>query len=101
MAPSTQRGGESFARKRDRAKLLRQQMNDGLDNLHEVGAIIHMLFIFPAPSVGVSGFLFREGGEMPPLLSTTIRTRMYVFPPTTTCPQKQWTTTRLEFRNVD
>lgn len=34
-APS-QRGGESFARKRDRAKLLRQQMNDGLDNLHDV-----------------------------------------------------------------
>ncbi|CAM9379416.1 unnamed protein product [Scytosiphon promiscuus] len=34
-APSTQRGGESFARKRDRAKLLRQQMNDGLDSLHE------------------------------------------------------------------
>eukprot|EP00903_Cladosiphon_okamuranus_P008415 g8091.t1 len=33
--PPTQRGGESFARKRDRAKLLRQQMNDGLDNLHE------------------------------------------------------------------
>ena len=32
-----QRGGESFARKRDRAKLLRQQMNDGLDSLHEVG----------------------------------------------------------------
>lgn len=31
-----QRGGESFTRKRDRAKLLRQQMNDGLDNLHEV-----------------------------------------------------------------
>ncbi|CAM9971374.1 unnamed protein product, partial [Ectocarpus fasciculatus] len=30
-----QRGGESFSRKRDRAKLLRQQMNDGLDNLHE------------------------------------------------------------------
>ena len=33
---ANQRGGESFTRKRDRAKLLRQQMNDGLDSLHEV-----------------------------------------------------------------
>lgn len=37
--PPSQRGGESFARKRDRAKLLRQQMNDGLDNLHEVSML--------------------------------------------------------------
>lgn len=37
-----QRGGESFSRKRDRAKLLRQQMNDGLDNLHEVSIYTHL-----------------------------------------------------------
>lgn len=36
-----QRGGESFSRKRDRAKLLRQQMNDGLDSLHEVSIYAH------------------------------------------------------------
>ncbi|CAN0004951.1 unnamed protein product, partial [Ectocarpus sp. 13 AM-2016] len=37
-----QRGGESFSRKRDRAKLLRQQMNDGLDNLHEASSCAHL-----------------------------------------------------------
>lgn len=40
---SQERSVDSCARKRERAKLLRQQMNDGLDSLHEV---LHRIITF-------------------------------------------------------
>ncbi|CAN0414567.1 unnamed protein product [Pylaiella littoralis] len=49
-----QRGGESFTRKRDRAKLLRQQMNDGLDNLHEALVEISTSGANPSASAATS-----------------------------------------------